>query len=305
MFQFDPLKPLFILTGAVFLGLLFFLYLVRKYYHSKNLRLPFTQNLLRSPGQSLLKELNHINQELMIHLVFLIFTPVYAYAAYISYLYFGKEHFNTAELSLVCLFPFILICFSLYKMTKYLGRRRLLRLGYDGVVAVGQDLTQLYREGYDVYHDFPADNFNIDHIVIGLKGIFAIETKAPSKPTTKNRLQDATVEYNGRVLQFPKGRDSKTIEQANRQAEWLAEWLSEAIGEPVVVRGIVALPGWYVKRTSAEGIPVVNPKQFASLFKYIQPRMLPEETIRRVIHQLEKKCRDVEPVSTVYKSEPA
>jgi hypothetical protein len=111
------------------------------------------------------------------------------------------------------------------------------------------------------------------------------------------------VEYNGRVLQFPKGRDSDTLEQTKRQADWLANWLTNAVGEPVVVRGIVALPGWFVKRTSAEGIPVVNPKQFASLFEYIQPRMLSAETIKRIVHQIEQKCRDVEPVSAVYESE--
>jgi hypothetical protein len=303
MLQLNPLKPLLILTGAIFVSLLFFLFLVRKYYQSKNLRLPFTQNLLRAPGQSILNKINHLNQELMVFLVFLIFTPTYAYAAYISYLFFGKKPFNITEMAIFALFPIILILFSLYKMSKYLGLRRRLRLGYDGEVAVGQNLTQLYKEGYLVYHDFPADNFNIDHIVIGSKGVFAIETKARSKPTSKNRLEDATVEYNGRVLQFPKGRDSDTIEQTNRQADWLATWLSNAVGEPVVVRGIVALPGWYVKRTSAEGIPVVNPKQFASLFEYIQPRFLSEETIKRVVHQIEQKCRDVEPVSTIYESE--
>ena len=216
MLQLNPLKPLLILIGAIFLSLIFFLFLVRKFYHSKNLRLPFTQNLLRTPGQSLLNEINHLNQELMVYLVALIFTPTYAYAAYISYLFFGKKPFNITELALFSLLPFILILFSLYKMTKYMGRRRRLRLGYDGEVAVGQNLTQLYREGYLVYHDFPADKFNIDHIVIGSKGIFAIETKTRSKPTTKNRLLDATVEYNGRVLKFPKGRDSNTIEQARQ-----------------------------------------------------------------------------------------
>ena len=303
MMQLNSLKPLLILTGGIFVSLILFLYLVRKYYHSKNLRLPFTQNLLRAPGQSLLTEINHLNQELMVYLVSVIFTPTYAYAAYISYLYFGKKPFNFTELTLFSLFPLILVLFGLYKMSKYMGRRRLLRLGYDGEVAVGQNLNQLLRVGYLVYHDFPADNFNIDHIVIGSKGVFAIETKARSKPTTKNRLQDATVEYNGRVLQFPKGRDSDTIKQTKRQADWLANWLTNAVGESVVVRGIVALPGWFVKRTSAEGIPVVNPKQFASLFEYIQPRMLSAETIKKIVHQIEQKCRDVEPVSAVYELE--
>ena len=115
-------------------------------------------------------------------------------------------------------------------------------------------------------------------------------------------MQDTTVEYNGRVLRFPKGTDAKTVEQAKCRADWLSEWLSAAVGKRVVVRGIVALPGWFVKRTTADGLPVVNPKQFASLFEYIQPRMLSEETIRQVVRQLERKCRHVDPVLEAYES---
>jgi len=33
-------------------------------------------------------------------------------------------------------------------------------------------------DGYHVYHDFPAERFNIDHVVVGPAGAFAIETKA-------------------------------------------------------------------------------------------------------------------------------
>ena len=303
--QSIPQEPVVILICAIFLVLLLFLFLIRKYYRSQKLQLPFTRNFLRSPGQSVLKELAHLNQEIMIYFVFLIVIPVYTYAAYISYLYFAKKPFNMIELGLVCLFPLMFIFFSLYKMATYRGRRRLLRLGYDGKVAVGQDLVRLHHEGYHVFHDFPADGFNIDHIVVGSKGAFAIETYARSKPKTKNRLQDATVEYNGRVLRFPKATDNQTVEKAIRQADWLSQWLSGTISEPVVVRGIVALPGWFVKRSSAEGIPVVNPEQFGSLFQYIQPRMLSEEMIWQVVHQLERNCRDVDPDLEAYESEKA
>ena len=87
------------------------------------------------------------------------------------------------------------------------------------------------------------------------------------------------------------GDDFKIIEQAERKASWLSEWIGSAIGEPVAARAIVALPGWFVKRTSADGISVVNPKQFPSLFKHIKPRILTDAMITRIVHQLEQKCR--------------
>jgi hypothetical protein len=61
----------------------------------------------------------------------------------------------------------------------------------------------------------------------------------------------------------------------------------------------VALPGWFVMRTSSEGIPVLNPILFRSLLKQIQPQNLSEKTIKRIVHQLEQKCRDVEPTSNI------
>jgi hypothetical protein len=189
------------------------------------------------------------------------------------------------------------IAYTLLRMIRFIGERRKLRLGYDAELAVGQELTRLMGQGYGVYHDLRGEAFNIDHVVVGEKGLFAVETKGRSNPTSGNGRADATVEYNGKVLYFPHGKDLATVEQAERQAKWLSKWMSSAVGEPVLARAVVALPGWYVKRTSADGIPVVNPKQFASLFQHIQPRPISAETVRRILHQLEQRCRDVEPAS--------
>jgi hypothetical protein len=187
---------------------------------------------------------------------------------------------------------------SLYKLAALLRQRRLLRLGYDGKVTVLQQLNQLLRDGYHVYHDFPADQFNIDHIVVGNKGVFVIETEARLNPNSDRPGEEAVVEYNGRVLHFPKWTDTETIVHTKRQISWLSKWISRAIGEPVAARGILVLPGWYVRRTSADGISVVNPKQLSSVFKHIQPRELREDTITRIVCQLEQKCGRVEPLLT-------
>lgn len=281
--------PIFVIIGI--------LYLFRFYQKQKRLRSPFTRDLLRSPGQSLLAKLDAINEDLMVYLLYATLGPLTIYSANISLFYFQKvpkAHFHVWISA--CVGIGILI-FSIYKVTKLLSKRRLIRLGYEGKLAVGQELDQLMRDGFYVYHDFPADKFNIDHIVVGAKGVFAVETKARSKPTTKNRVEDATVEYDGRTLYFPKSDDFKTIDQAKRQATWLSNWLGKDIGEPIAARAIVALPGWFVKRSSSEGISVVNPKQFSSLFEHIKPRLLSESMITRINHQLDQKCHDIAPKS--------
>jgi hypothetical protein len=296
------LPPILLLLGLLAIYFLI-LFLLRSYYRLKKRRSPFTQNFLRSPGYSLGLKLEYLNQEISFYFTLLIAIPLYFYSGFLSNVYFAKRQFKPEDIVLWVIIGSIFIIFFLYKTLKLFKERRNLRLGYEGEIAVGQELNQLMLEGKHVYHDFPADKFNIDHIVVGRSGIFAVETKARSKSTTNNRREDATVEYNGKMLMFPNGDDFKIIEQAERQSSWLSQWISSATGDQVAARAIVALPGWFVKRTSADGISVVNPKQFPSLFKHIKPRTLTDEMITRIVHQLEQKCRDVVPVSKAQEGE--
>jgi hypothetical protein len=287
-----------ILVITIFLLLWFGLLAVRKYYRRKNLRPPRTQSLFRTPFGALLKEIENFNQEITLYAANLFSAPILLCGAYFSFLYFADRTPSWPGLGLMGALISGQMVHSLYKLAALLQQRRLLRLGYDGKVTVVQQLNQLLRDGYHVYHDFPADQFNIDHIVVGNKGVFAIETKAGSKPNCDGHGEETIVEYNGRLLHFPKWTDTGTVLQAKRQAAWLSKWISSAIGEPVAARGMVVLPGWYVKRTSADGLPVVNPKQLPSVFKHIRPRKLSEETIARIVHQLEQKCARGGPLSS-------
>jgi hypothetical protein len=291
-----PQTSILIIIGST-LGIAGIIYLFRFFKKRKKLRSSLTQNLLRSPGQSLLYKLDAINADLTAHLSSALVAPLAIYALHISISYFGGARESDLRIGITACAALGFFVFSTSKAIKLLRDRRALRLGYEGKLLVGQELEQLRHDGFYVYHDFRADTFNIDHIVVGAKGVFAVETKTRSKSMAKNRVEDATVEYDGRMLYYPKGDDFKTIEQAESQATWLSNWLGKAIGEPLAVRAIVALPGWFIKRTSSEGIPVANPKQFASLFEHIHPQSLSDPIITRITHQLDQACRDMEPDS--------
>ncbi len=162
-------------------------------------------------------------------------------------------------------------------------------------MAAGQELNNLMRNGYYIYHDFVAGKFNIDHVIVGPSGVYAVETKARTKPITGNGKFDAEVLYDGKSLKFPNWMESKPIQQAVAEADWLMNWLSSAVGERVNVFPVVTLPGWYVKRTSSGGIPVINPKQIYSVIKQRNGPPLPDSMIQRIVHQLDQRCRDMEP----------
>jgi len=209
------------------------LYIMGKYRQMKGCRSPFTDNFLRNPGESLNRKIAKINDKVTENLVLLITIPILLYAIYISSLHFGTSKSSTSTATVFVIAGIGFIAYYLYKLIKLLKLRRSYRLGYEGEIAVGQELNQLMLDGYRVYHDFPASKFNIDHIVVGAPGVFAIESKARSKPTSKDRKADAKVKYDGKCLRFPNATDVESLEQAKQQAEWLSGWLSSAIGEHV------------------------------------------------------------------------
>jgi hypothetical protein len=285
----------FLIIAAVILVAVILVELFRFRIARKGLRSPFSQAIARSPGQSQLKRLDELNEEVSIQAAALLAVPITIYAVYLSHLYFEGRSFNRTEAIAVGATAAVFLVFTLFKLLGFRRKRRKIRRGCEGEMIVGQALNRLMLEGYRVYHDFPADGFRIAHIVVGEKGVFAVATQTRSQRTTANGRQDATVEYDGRTLHFPVGTDVEMIAQAKRQSKWLAGWLSRAVGEALTVRAVLALPGWLVRRTAAEGLPVVNPKQFDSLFEHIQPRSLPPDMITRITQQLDQKCQDMAP----------
>jgi hypothetical protein len=271
--------------GIALLALHFFRIRQRK----KNPPTALTGDILRGPGQSLLTQIDSLNQEIQVYSIALPIIPILIFCAHISYSYFGRQPESVGRIAMSAGGALAFMGHILLKLMPLLAKRRMHRLSYEGKVVAGQELNLLMSDGYRIFHDFPADNFNIDHIVVGPTGVMAVKTET-CKVRNPNRLTDALVAYDGRMLHFPKFSDFETIEQANRQAEWLSEWLSSTAGEDVCARAMVAVPGWSVKRTSADGIPVVNPKQFATLFKHIKPRPMSQSLMQRIVRQIEGRC---------------
>ncbi|MCP3888168.1 MAG: NERD domain-containing protein, partial [Desulfobulbaceae bacterium] len=166
--------------------------------------------------------------------------------------------------------------------------------GYDCELAVGQDLNELIGKGFKIYHDFPADGFNIDHIAIGPTGVFAIETKGRSKHVNAEK-DNWKLTFDGMILLFPGWSESKPIKQAIDQARWLNLWLSSATGEPQKVTPVLAIPGWYVNRIKPSMLIIYNGKK--SEFLANGTKVLSEKRIKAISHQVENKCRDVENTS--------
>ena len=241
------------------------------------------------PGRLLAHKIRLVSAELKAHLICALIQPLVLLAIIMPPMHFtseaGLQVFVTAAVA--CGLVFL---FCLWNLIRLLKARKHLLLSLDAEIEVGKALDQLSSRGYHVVHDFSAESVTIDHIAVGPKGVFAIKTLAHPKSASGKRSADGTVSYNGRVLFFPRKTDESTVSGAVRQAELLSDWIGGATGEPVAARAVVAIPGWLVRRTSSEGVAVVNPNRFSSLFEHISARPLSPAQIERIVDRLKKEA---------------
>jgi hypothetical protein len=253
---------------------------------------PINDDLLNYPGKSLADRIqNEIPDAIMLS-IFLMLTPPFLlliFSVFPKHRTVGFAHIilNTATLIITALF-----CWKVHSKFRQI---RVCRMGLDGERATGEELNQLMKQGYRVYHDLQADKFNIDHIVIGPSGVYAVETKYRAKMNGNGN--GAKVDRNSETLRFPDNRfDNKTIPQARAQAKWLEEFLSKSVGKHTPVQAMVALPGWYVEKGPHDGsVLVISPKNPDKFF-LSRHVILDEQTIQQVAYQVEQRCRNVKPI---------
>ena len=282
------------LMAVFFVVPVYIIHWLRKRYR-RDRRSPLTEKLLRGAGQTLRLELDRVEDDLSNQLAILLVMPFMMFSVYLSQSYFGGARESVFRLGLTAAIASAAAAFIARKLYLLSRRKFILRCGLEAEVAMGEELGHLMRRGAVVFHDFPAEQFNIDHVVLTAGGVYAVETKGRMKPDKGRGKLDATVEFDGRILIFPDWRDTKTVEQATRQAVWLANWISKAVGRPIGVKAVVALPGWWVERSGRGNAMVISGKEARHLLKPWQDELFTEQMMIQIAHQLEQRCRDVEP----------
>lgn len=202
-------------------------------------RSPLTSKPLRNPGQSLdLQVEEFFDDQIMLPILAVIL--IWMMAGLEWYRYFVAQ---PPRPGLVTVMAGGVTVFVAWRLTHMFRRYRALKLGRDGERVVGQFLERLREEGCQVFHDIPGDKFNIDHVVIGPKGVFTVETKTISKPGRG----EPKITFDGETILLRGMKpDRDPIIQAKAEAGWLRNFLFESAGRKVSVRPIVTFPGWYI-----------------------------------------------------------
>lgn len=276
------LAPVLLLVGTTLL--------MRRVYHRRDRRNPLTKGLLRTPGYTLQRDLDQIRVDMFAMLAMAVPFPLLALALFQAGS--DKWRLHPIGIGLLGTLPVIYAALHLAKLVKEARNKR---LGMEAEMAAGQELSLLMKDGFEVYHDVPCEAaFNIDHVVVGPSGVFAVETKGRAKPLKEN---GHVIRYENEVLKFPGWQETAPIEQAKRNAEWLKKWLSSAVGEQIDARPVLIFPGWYVERASRPSVAVINGNNNRNFFLKQCGAVLPDHLIKRISHQLDQRCRDAEVTS--------
>ena len=184
----------------------------------------------------------------------------------------------------------LLVAYSAIRLVWLRPRMQNLRLGMEGEKSVGQSLEELRAHGAIVFHDVPAKDFNVDHIVISPKGIFVIETKTRSKPNGRR----ATIKYDGEKVSVDgKAPDRYPIWQVSAISAWVQDLIKESTGRFFPVRPVVLFPGWYVETlnsTAHHKVWVLNPKCLNSFMQH-EKADIPHEDVSLVAYHLSRYIR--------------
>ena len=249
-------------------------------------RSPIKDQPLRLPGESVDEEIDKaIDDSLYPNL----------FAIVIVWVIFGLEILRLLSQSslppggyLVGALAVTVVC--AWRIARARRRIKRLRLARSGERAVGQHLERLRESGIHVFHDVPGDGFNIDHVLIGEQGIFAVETKTLSKPArgdAKIVFSDGALLANGHKI------ERNPIVQARAAAKWLARMLQESTGRTLQAHPVVLFPGWWVDPLPSDerrNLWVLEPKALPAFIEN-SPAELSHENVKLLSFHLSRYVR--------------
>lgn len=247
----------------------------------------FEKDLVRLPGQSVNDQLlDYMNDKVDFDLLGISISITLLFLVWI-----GQVVPLTSNPVLFSIILISAILVFIYRLRKAMKRVRHLRQGRDGERYVGQILDEMRVDGSVTFHDVLGDNFNIDHVVIGPKGVYVIETKTWSKGSAKGSIsyKDGVFKLNGRIL------DKNPLDQAKANAKWFVDFLKESTGRVFPVQSVVVLPGWYIEkedtmRALADGVLMLNPKALSAFVKNSK-RELTEEDLHLVAYHTSRHIK--------------
>ncbi|NTV15129.1 MAG: NERD domain-containing protein [Desulfobulbaceae bacterium] len=292
--HFGQLLPYLLAFGASLTPLVPFLvwsYWRRLVHRSR----PRPEKLLSGPGDSLRQLIAELDWSIAAATLWLVAIPVAAIGVFLAPKLVGIAPLERLEQLTMAGLPILLLLFPLFSLIARCRERAVYRLGLDAQLLAGREINLLLREGFHVFHDVPGSSGNIDHVVVGLSGVFAVKSLGRPVPDMGSGLIDAKVICDGENLFFPPGntRETEAVKQARRQAITLERWLGEVLDRSVQVKPALAVPGWFVEKRRPDDLTLLygQASHYARILR--GPTVLSPELVGEIVGFLDARCRGI------------
>ena len=192
----------------------------------------------RVQGESLQEKIRDYEFKVMEQVMLPAIYAVLAVLAWLLYITSYQMNFPAAVLMSVIAVVLIIRGYFKIKKTRWVLKRY--RKGLEGERLVGETLNRLSNESTFVFHDIPGNRFNVDHIIVSTRGIFAIETKHFNREICNEFFYDGLMIYrvmkNGRKFPCP-----KLLPQIDGEARFIQQEIERRaeIKLPVIKVGIL------------------------------------------------------------------
>lgn len=252
----------------------------------------FARAFVKVPGQSLLAEIN--KRTLLAGVAFGVMLSA---TVWMLYSFFFSRQTYWPALGILVLAALLIL--------RYLRQVDLYWQGMTGERYVRDEIEPIIKDGYHILCSFPGEKFDIDCVVVGPAGVYAIEVKNPAKFAS-----DDWVVFEGGLLRLKSKAAHKNIplngqdpiKQALAHANWLRSYLSEVRGRRFeAVRAAVLFPRFLVEEHVTPELLVMNPKRFAFDYLPKAPKVLEPGDITMIVAALRARMKtlyDIEMAET-------
>ena len=228
-------------------------------------------NARRLPGQSLRDQKEWLTDNWLIPLFF---TTAFFWVLWLVVDLQARSHRPPQPKVFLCL-AIVATGVSTIKFGRLFRQFRNLNRGERGELLVAEQLEELRSLGFRCFHDLVRDGFNIDHVVVGPAGVYAIETKY--------RSGSGLVGFrNGQGI-FVGGREEERdcLKQAKGNAATLHKLIRQHAGIEAFVKPLVVFVGnWKVKNDwQSTDVRVLTA---GNLGRYFEEQDQPELTRREI-----------------------
>ncbi len=193
---------------------------------------------------------------------------VFAATFLVAYLFSPQQIFVGLPIwqHAILLFLVVLSCsYMMYRLSAVALEARRIAFIRDANIATGHGLQKFTSNQNRVFHDVPCASGFIDHVVVGLHGIYAIKVIA-RRPGKDNRVRLKDDE-----LGFAPGKHVMSLSSFGVKVKQLEVQFRKCVGHEVHVRKVVAVPGWEVGSQASASYLVVNERNLLMMSGWKDP----------------------------------